>query len=143
MLPAIILGAEKAVQEYNKTLKKPNSLDIDPDYLKYSKLDKIIRRMNLNRTNGLLIGPLYSKLIVEAIEKAGYKPREDVALALDIASTEMYEISKTKPRKIKDNYLIEIEVNEQTKELLKSLKQVEQIKLYKRTHTWEQIYKMS
>lgn len=31
------------------------------------------------------------KLIVEAIEKAGYKPREDVALALDVASTEMYE----------------------------------------------------
>jgi len=31
------------------------------------------------------------ELIVEAIEKAGYKPREDVALALDVASTEMYE----------------------------------------------------
>lgn len=30
-------------------------------------------------------------LIVEAIEKAGYKPREDVALALDVAATEMYE----------------------------------------------------
>ena len=34
------------------------------------------------------------KLIVEAIEKAGYKPREDVALALDVASTEMYEEAK-------------------------------------------------
>ena len=34
------------------------------------------------------------KLIVEAIKKAGYKPREDVALALDIASTEMYEEAK-------------------------------------------------
>jgi len=34
------------------------------------------------------------KLIVEAIQKAGYKPREDVALALDVASTEMYEEAK-------------------------------------------------
>lgn len=34
------------------------------------------------------------KLIVEAIEKTGYKPREDVALALDVASTEMYEEAK-------------------------------------------------
>ena len=33
-------------------------------------------------------------LIVEAIEKAGYKPREDIALALDVASTEMYEEAK-------------------------------------------------
>lgn len=30
-------------------------------------------------------------LIIEAIEKAGYKPREDVALALDVAATEMVE----------------------------------------------------
>ncbi len=34
------------------------------------------------------------KLIVEAIEKAGYKPREDVMLALDVASTEMYDEAK-------------------------------------------------
>lgn len=33
-------------------------------------------------------------LIVEAIEKAGYKPKEDVVLALDVASTEMYEEAK-------------------------------------------------
>ena len=31
------------------------------------------------------------ELIVEAIEQAGYKPKEDVALALDVAATEMYE----------------------------------------------------
>ena len=31
------------------------------------------------------------ELIVEAIEKAGYKLKEDVALALDVAATEMYE----------------------------------------------------
>ena len=34
------------------------------------------------------------KLIVEAIEKAGYKPGEQVKLALDVASTEMYDEAK-------------------------------------------------
>ena len=34
------------------------------------------------------------KNIVEAIEKAGYKPGEEVVLALDIASTEMYDEAK-------------------------------------------------
>ena len=34
------------------------------------------------------------KLIVEAIEKAGYKPGEDVFLALDMAATEMYDAAK-------------------------------------------------
>lgn len=34
------------------------------------------------------------KLIVEAIEKAGFKPGEDVVLALDVAATEMYEEAK-------------------------------------------------
>ena len=33
-------------------------------------------------------------LIVEAIQKAGYKTREDVAIALDVAATEMYEEAK-------------------------------------------------
>ena len=33
-------------------------------------------------------------LIVEAIKTAGYKPREDIALALDVAATEMYEEAK-------------------------------------------------
>ena len=34
------------------------------------------------------------ELLVEAIKKAGYKPGEDIALATDIASTEMYEEAK-------------------------------------------------
>ncbi len=33
-------------------------------------------------------------LIVEAIEKAGYKPGEEVCLALDVAATEMYDEAK-------------------------------------------------
>jgi len=34
------------------------------------------------------------KTIVEAIEKAGYKPGEDVMLALDVAATELYDESR-------------------------------------------------
>ncbi|OZV12477.1 phosphopyruvate hydratase [Tissierella sp. P1] len=34
------------------------------------------------------------KTIVEAIEKAGYKPGEEIALALDVAATEMYDEEK-------------------------------------------------
>lgn len=32
--------------------------------------------------------------IIEAIKKSGYKPKEDIALALDVAATEMYEEAK-------------------------------------------------
>ena len=32
--------------------------------------------------------------IIEAIKKAGYEPGEDICLALDIASTEMYDEAK-------------------------------------------------
>jgi len=34
------------------------------------------------------------ELIMEAVQKAGYKPKQDIVLALDIASTEMYEEAK-------------------------------------------------
>ena len=33
-------------------------------------------------------------VIIEAIKKAGYEPKKDIALALDIASTEMYDEAK-------------------------------------------------
>lgn len=42
------------------------------------------------------------KCILEAIEKAGYKPGVDVCLALDVASTEMYDEAK---KQGKDGYL--------------------------------------
>ena len=60
-----------------------------------------------------------------------------------LANHEIYEEAKVKPRKIGDNYLIEIEANEHTKQLLHNLKSMKKIKLYKRTHSWEDIYKMS
>ncbi len=34
------------------------------------------------------------EVIIEAIKKAGYEPKKDIALALDIASTEMYDEAK-------------------------------------------------
>lgn len=67
MIPAILLGMEGAESGYNKYLRDNNDTTIDPIYLKYSKLDSIVRQQNLNRTNGLLTGTLYSKIVAEAI----------------------------------------------------------------------------
>lgn len=65
MIPSILLGYEKAEDEYKKQCRKdPN---IDPVYLKYKKLDELIRQQNLNQTNGLLVGTQYSKIISEGI----------------------------------------------------------------------------
>ena len=38
--------------------------------------------------------PRHSTSIVQAIEKAGYKPGEQVWIALDVAATEFYDASK-------------------------------------------------
>lgn len=62
MVPAILLGYEKANEEYKRT-----SGTVDPIYIKYKKLDEILRKQNLNRTNGLLVGTLYSRIIIEGI----------------------------------------------------------------------------
>jgi len=42
----------------------------------------------------------------------------------------------------RDRYLLEIELNDYIKQLLKDLKSMDQIKLYKRTQSWDEIYKM-
>ena len=69
MIPAIILGTEVAEAEYDKSLKRrmDSSITVNPQYDLYSKLDEVIRRQNLNRTNGLLPGILSSKMIAEAV----------------------------------------------------------------------------
>ena len=59
-----------------------------------------------------------------------------------VAKQEVYEFAKAKPRKIGDRYLLEIELNDYTKQLLKDLNSMDQVKLYKRTQSWENIYKM-
>lgn len=67
MIPAIFLGVEGANDNYNKVLKNPNDFNISSVYRKYRKLDEVLRRQNLNRTNGLLPGPLISKIVAEGI----------------------------------------------------------------------------
>ena len=68
----------------------------------YHTLKKVLKERNLSTAVGDEGGfaPNLSSdkealdLIVEAIQKAGYKLREDVALALDVAATEMFEEAK-------------------------------------------------
>lgn len=67
IIPAILLGYEEAEENYNKFLKDSNDPIISQTYIIYRKLDEVIRRQNMNRTNGLLPGPLTSKIIAEAI----------------------------------------------------------------------------
>ena len=64
MMPAIFLGAETAQEEF---IQHSTSGTASTRFVKYSKFDAIVRRQNLNRTNGLLVGPLLSKIIVEAL----------------------------------------------------------------------------
>lgn len=71
-IPAILLGYEKAEKIYKYNLNKGKYSDdeegCDNDlYEKYLKLDMIVRRQNKNQTNGLLVGPVVSRLIVEAL----------------------------------------------------------------------------
>lgn len=76
-------------------------------------------------------------------KRNGYLCEQSMTVLFDyLAETEMYEISKAKPIKIKDSYLLEIEINDKTKELIYSFKTSEELKLYKRTQTWKEIYKM-
>ena len=76
--------------------------------------------------------------------RRGYLSEEMISVIYDyVAKQEVYEFTKAKPRKIGDRYLLEIELNDHTKQLLKDLKSMDQIKLYKRTHSWDDIYKMT
>lgn len=63
-IPAIIMGFDEAENNYKKSKKRE---DTDEKYKKYCKLDKIIRKLNKNQTNGLLVGPIISKIIVEGL----------------------------------------------------------------------------
>ena len=56
-------------------------------------------------------------LIMEAIEKAGYKPGEEVMLALDVAATEMYDEAK-KIGKEGDYHFWKIGVTKNTEEMI-------------------------
>lgn len=67
MMPTIILGVEKTQEQYELYKKNPKDPLIDPQYVRYKKLDEVIRKQNLNRTNGILPGILLSRIIVEAL----------------------------------------------------------------------------
>lgn len=67
MIPSILLGYEQTENEYNKYKKNKKDLSINPVYIKYQTLDEVVRKQNLNQTNGLLVGTQYSKIISEGI----------------------------------------------------------------------------
>ena len=67
MMPTIILGIEKTQEQYELYKKDRNNTLIDPRYKRYKKLDEVIRKQNLNRTNGILPGILSSRIIAEAL----------------------------------------------------------------------------
>lgn len=74
----------------------------------------------------------------------GYISEKMIEVIFEYLTTnEIYEEAKAKPRKIGENYLLEIETDEHTKPLLHKLNHMSTIKLYKRTHSWEEIFKMT
>ena len=76
--------------------------------------------------------------------KRGYLNEEMISVIYEyLINQEIYEFTKAKPRKIGERYLLEIELNNYTKELLNDLNSLDQVKLYKRTHSWDDIFKMA
>lgn len=68
IIPTIILGYKEAEAEYQKSISNNNNgEEPSEEFLMYKKLDKLLRQQNLNQTNGLLPGPITSKIIAEAI----------------------------------------------------------------------------
>lgn len=67
MITTILLGADAAQEEYHKHENNRDDSSINPIYRKYAELDSALRKMNMNRTNGILIGPLYSRILVESL----------------------------------------------------------------------------
>lgn len=64
MIPAILLGVEQEEIEFRNSLQ---NLPVSQNYTILKSVDSIIRRQNENRTNGLLVGPLTSKIIAEGL----------------------------------------------------------------------------
>ncbi|MBC5647610.1 RNA-directed DNA polymerase [Christensenella tenuis] len=67
MIPAIILGKDVATENYKEYCRDKHSPLIDEKYFVYSKFDSMVRAMNGNRTNGLLPGPIISKILCEGL----------------------------------------------------------------------------
>ncbi|MES5396378.1 reverse transcriptase domain-containing protein [Bacillus amyloliquefaciens] len=67
IFPAILLGYDKAMEQYKHFVGKKADGRISDIYIRYEKLDGKVRRLNSNRTNGLLTGPLLSFFLAEAL----------------------------------------------------------------------------
>lgn len=67
MIPTIALGKDNAVMLYNNSTDENISLPQREKYRIYNELDKRTRNLNQKRTNGLLVGLDYSRLLVEAL----------------------------------------------------------------------------
>lgn len=67
IFPAILLGYEEAMNQYKYFLSDSTDTRVTDTYKKYEVLDKKVRGLNSNRTNGLLTGPLLSFFLAEAI----------------------------------------------------------------------------
>lgn len=63
-IPSIPLGIERSLYCYNNPNVNSSDYDI---YLKYNSLDQKVRWLNKNQTNGLLVGPIFSKIIAEGL----------------------------------------------------------------------------
>lgn len=67
LFPAILLGYEQAIEQYNIYSANKQDSRVTETYKKYLQLDKTIRAMNGGRTNGLLVGILSSQFIAETL----------------------------------------------------------------------------
>lgn len=59
-IPSIKLGYDSALDCYNNN-------STNNTYVVYRKLDQRVRRLNKNQSNGLLVGPVLSKIIAEGL----------------------------------------------------------------------------
>ncbi|MBB6715572.1 RNA-directed DNA polymerase [Clostridium gasigenes] len=67
ILPVIVLGYDETMKQFKLSSQNNSKLINDNRYKRYVELDKRIRMLNGNRTNGILVGPLISKMIGEAL----------------------------------------------------------------------------
>ena len=67
LIPSIIMGKKDAEAEYRTSVLQNPGVTLSETYLKYRKFDELTRRQNGNRTNGVLTGPVVSKVIIESM----------------------------------------------------------------------------
>jgi len=67
LIPSIIMGKQDAELQYRASILQNPGFVFSETYLKYRKFDDLTRRQNGNRTNGVLTGPIISKVIIESM----------------------------------------------------------------------------